>query len=58
MSIAQRVSNEMGESRLGAMVGYQIRMESKFSDETALLFCTTVSSFLNDTHLHRLIFFV
>ncbi|KAI8974320.1 P-loop containing nucleoside triphosphate hydrolase protein [Pilobolus umbonatus] len=46
MSIANRVSVEMGDkpSSTGsreAMVGYQIRMESKMSDENVLLFCTT-----------------
>ncbi|KAI8328180.1 P-loop containing nucleoside triphosphate hydrolase protein [Chlamydoabsidia padenii] len=44
-SIAQRVSNEMGDSTsIGskeAMVGYQIRTENKSSDETVLMFCTT-----------------
>jgi len=39
-SLAERVSDEMCEN-LGKMVGYQIRMESKRSAQTKLLFCTT-----------------
>ncbi|ORZ15198.1 P-loop containing nucleoside triphosphate hydrolase protein, partial [Absidia repens] len=46
MSIAQRVSYEMTDrpKAIGtkdAMVGYQIRLESKVSDENVLMFCTT-----------------
>jgi HrpA-like RNA helicase len=48
MSIANRVSSEMGDrpkstGSRDAMVGYQIRLESKMSAENILLFCTTVS---------------
>lgn len=39
-SVAERVAEEMCET-LGKMVGYQIRMESKRSAQTRLLFCTT-----------------
>jgi len=39
-SVAERVAEEMCEP-LGKMVGYQIRMESKRSSQTRLLFCTT-----------------
>lgn len=39
-SVAERVSEEMCD-RLGNQVGYQIRMESKKSAKTRLLFCTT-----------------
>ena len=39
-SVAERVAEEMCEP-LGKMVGYQIRMESKRSAQTRLLFCTT-----------------
>jgi ATP-dependent RNA helicase DHX29 len=39
-SVAERVADEMCH-KLGRMVGYQIRMESKRSAETQLLFCTT-----------------
>eukprot|EP00985_Skeletonema_marinoi_P019452 scaffold11150_cov203-Skeletonema_marinoi.AAC.2 len=39
-SVAERVADEMVES-LGNMVGYQIRMESRRSSRTKLLFCTT-----------------
>jgi ATP-dependent RNA helicase DHX29 len=51
MSIANRVSLEMGDKPRStgsrdAMVGYQIRMESKISDENVLMFCTTVSYFI------------
>ncbi|KAI8388265.1 P-loop containing nucleoside triphosphate hydrolase protein [Radiomyces spectabilis] len=46
MSIAQRVSTEMGDPpRMAgsreAMVGYQIRLDSRVSEENVLLFCTT-----------------
>lgn len=46
MSIANRVSSEMGDRSRStgsrdAMVGYQIRLESKMSAENVLLFCTT-----------------
>ncbi|KAH1262507.1 DExH-box ATP-dependent RNA helicase DExH1 [Glycine max] len=40
ISVAARISAERGES-LGEAVGYQIRLESKRSAETRLLFCTT-----------------
>ena len=40
MSVAERVAAERGE-RLGAAVGYSIRLESKSSAATCLLFCTT-----------------
>ncbi|KAF5937832.1 hypothetical protein HYC85_025338 [Camellia sinensis] len=40
ISVAARISSERGES-LGESVGYQIRLESKCSVQTRLLFCTT-----------------
>ncbi|XP_019153740.1 PREDICTED: DExH-box ATP-dependent RNA helicase DExH1 isoform X2 [Ipomoea nil] len=40
ISVAARISSERGEN-LGETVGYQIRLESKRSAETRLLFCTT-----------------
>ncbi|KAL1211160.1 DExH-box ATP-dependent RNA helicase DExH1 [Cardamine amara subsp. amara] len=40
ISVASRISAERGES-IGESVGYQIRLESKRSDQTRLLFCTT-----------------
>lgn len=40
ISVAARISAERGEN-LGETVGYQIRLESKRSTETRLLFCTT-----------------
>lgn len=40
VGVATRVAEERMES-LGDIVGYQIRMESKRSDRTKLLFCTT-----------------
>ncbi|KAI6673971.1 hypothetical protein NL676_001877 [Syzygium grande] len=40
MSVAARISSERGEA-LGETVGYQIRLETKSSAETRLLFCTT-----------------
>lgn len=44
MSIANRVSYEMGDRSTGtknSLVGYQIRLESKVSDENVVIFCTT-----------------
>ena len=40
MSVAERVAQERGE-RVGETVGYTIRLESKVSFNTRLLFCTT-----------------
>lgn len=40
MSVAARVAAERGDA-LGQSVGYQIRLESKRSAQTRLLFCTT-----------------
>ncbi|CAK9152961.1 unnamed protein product [Ilex paraguariensis] len=40
ISVAARISSEKGEN-LGETVGYQIRLESKRSAQTRLLFCTT-----------------
>ncbi|XP_030443031.2 LOW QUALITY PROTEIN: DExH-box ATP-dependent RNA helicase DExH1 [Syzygium oleosum] len=40
ISVAARISSERGEA-LGETVGYQIRLETKSSAETRLLFCTT-----------------
>lgn len=40
ISIAARISSERGEN-VGETVGYQIRLESKRSAQTRLLFCTT-----------------
>lgn len=40
ISVAARISSERGEN-LGETVGYQIRLESKRSSQTRLLFCTT-----------------
>ena len=40
MSVAERVAAERGE-RVGGTVGYTIRLESKTSRDTRLLFCTT-----------------
>jgi hypothetical protein len=40
-SVAERVSEEMCEPRLGRWIGYQIRMEAKRSAATKLMFCTT-----------------
>lgn len=49
MSIANRVSMEMGDApnttgSKNAMVGYQIRLENKVSEENVLFYCTTVST--------------
>ncbi|MBA0596650.1 hypothetical protein Gorai_013461, partial [Gossypium raimondii] len=40
ISVAARISSERGEN-VGETVGYQIRLESKRSAQTRLLFCTT-----------------
>jgi HrpA-like RNA helicase len=40
VSVAERVADERGE-KIGQSVGYQIRLESKKSSSTRLLFCTT-----------------
>lgn len=40
MSVAARISSERGEN-LGETIGYQIRLETKRSKNTRLLFCTT-----------------
>ncbi|CAJ1967277.1 unnamed protein product [Sphenostylis stenocarpa] len=40
ISVAARISSERGES-IGETIGYQIRLESKRSSDTRLLFCTT-----------------
>ena len=40
IGVAERVADERTE-RIGRTVGYQIRMESKMSQQTRLLFCTT-----------------
>ena len=39
ISVAERVAYERGE-QIGQTVGYQIRLESKVSPKTALLYCT------------------
>ncbi len=40
MSVAERVADEIDDN-VGNQVGYHIRMESKKSKHTKLLFCTT-----------------
>ncbi|GMI49924.1 hypothetical protein TeGR_g970, partial [Tetraparma gracilis] len=40
MSVAERVASERGE-QIGGTVGYTIRLESKATANTRLLFCTT-----------------
>lgn len=53
ISVSARVSSERGES-LGETVGYQIRLESKRSSQTRLLFCTTgvlLRQLVQDTEL-------
>ena len=41
ISIACRVSDELGQPAPGGLVGYKVRMESKVSDATKLEYCTT-----------------
>jgi ATP-dependent RNA helicase DHX29 len=46
MSLATRVSQEMGDSTVGgkgSWVGYQVRLESKVTVTTHLTYCTTVT---------------
>jgi HrpA-like RNA helicase len=40
VGVSERVARERGES-IGQSVGYQIRLESKKSGDTRMLFCTT-----------------
>eukprot|EP00117_Sycon_ciliatum_P015061 scpid13359/ scgid15069/ Putative ATP-dependent RNA helicase ucp12 len=40
MAVAERVASERGE-KVGKYVGYSVRLESKCSSHTRLLFCTT-----------------
>ena len=40
LGVSERVAAERGEA-VGGVVGYSIRLESKSSSKTALLFCTT-----------------
>jgi ATP-dependent RNA helicase DHX57 len=40
IGVAERVAAERNES-IGNTVGYQIRLESKVSNNTRLIFCTT-----------------
>ena len=40
LGVSERVAAERGEA-VGGVVGYSIRLESKSSAQTALLFCTT-----------------
>ena len=41
VGLAERVSRERGDSGPGGTVGYSIRLESRQSEKTRLLFCTT-----------------
>ena len=44
ISLARRVSEEMGEAQIGSqesVCGYQIRFESKRGPATRLIYCTT-----------------
>ena len=41
ISVAERVSDEFGDKHVGETIGYHIRLESKKSIRTKLLFCTT-----------------
>ncbi|KAK3925802.1 Putative ATP-dependent RNA helicase DHX57 [Frankliniella fusca] len=53
IGVAERVAEERAE-KIGGSVGYQIRLESKMSPQTRLLFCTTgilLRRFENDPEL-------
>jgi HrpA-like RNA helicase len=41
-SIAARVAQEWGAGEVGGIIGYSVKLESKVSSETKLVFCTTV----------------
>ena len=41
VSVAERVADEMDGGRVGGLVGYQVRMESRCGPDTMLTFCTT-----------------
>ena len=41
IGLASRVSQERGEQKVGSSVGYSVRLDSKVSKQTRLLFCTT-----------------
>ncbi|TDH65933.1 hypothetical protein CCR75_008433 [Bremia lactucae] len=44
ISLAERVSQELGEAKMGigdSLTGFQIRLESRMTRHTRLLFCTT-----------------
>ncbi|ORZ29494.1 P-loop containing nucleoside triphosphate hydrolase protein, partial [Catenaria anguillulae PL171] len=40
-SIATRVASEWGDARVGDTIGYSVKLESKVSSKTRLVFCTT-----------------
>ena len=40
MNLAQRVSQEMGHSLVGGLVGYRVRFEEKISHTTKIKFLT------------------
>ncbi|PFH33414.1 DEAD/DEAH box helicase domain-containing protein [Besnoitia besnoiti] len=53
VSVAARVAEEMGTA-LGGLVGYQIRLETKMSKNSRLIFCThgvLLRKFLSDRYL-------
>ena len=53
IGVAQRVANERCE-RLGDVVGYQVRLDSRSSARTRLLYCTTgilLRRFISDPNL-------
>lgn len=53
-SVSRRVSEELCEADLGGLVGYRIRLDSKSSKRTRLLFCTTgvvLRMLIDDPHL-------
>ena len=41
IALAERVASERGGGKPGGVVGYSVRLESRVSAETRLLFCTT-----------------
>ena len=41
MTVSERIANERGEAIGQSTVGYQIRLESKVSPDSSLLFCTS-----------------
>ena len=54
LSVAERVAEELDDAPVGGLVGYSIRMESKRTKRTKLIYCTTgviLRRLVNDMNL-------